>query len=296
MRKVSFAAGDEERMVRYLLGELPEEERDQLEERFFEDEDYFARLAEAEHQLIDRFLRGALTGEDRARFERTYLNEPKRRERVEFARSLRARLVAESGRSRMGLRAAWQEFLASLEPAARYALAGSAAMLVLGGSWLAWENVRLRGQIALTRENMNARIVDLTAKSEEQRARLARLESGSAAASFLLAPGLLRGAESKRLAIPADAQTVRFQLLAEPVSGASSYRASVRTPEGTEVWSEGSLKAQAADSGSIVGLNVPAGLVATGEYVIRLEAQTARGAVSLESYSFSARPRARPPE
>ena len=49
---------DEAVLTRFLLGELPDEERLRLEDACFEDEALFARLLRAEDDLIDAYARG----------------------------------------------------------------------------------------------------------------------------------------------------------------------------------------------------------------------------------------------
>jgi hypothetical protein len=51
----------EELMARYLLGELAEEERITIEERFFTDYDYFEELLSVEGTLLDDYLAGKLS-------------------------------------------------------------------------------------------------------------------------------------------------------------------------------------------------------------------------------------------
>src|SRR5688500_6089886 len=79
-------------MTRYLLGELSEGEQAALEKAYFEDPDVFTELTAAEEGLVDDYARDRLSPDDRARFERVYLADPRRRERVQFAQALITRL------------------------------------------------------------------------------------------------------------------------------------------------------------------------------------------------------------
>lgn len=78
---------DEKQMERYLLGLLPEDKASGLEERGLADYDFFERLLVVENRLIDDYLAAQLSPPDRAQFEQHFLSSPKRRERVEFART-----------------------------------------------------------------------------------------------------------------------------------------------------------------------------------------------------------------
>lgn len=72
----------------YILGELSEQEQEQVEKEYFEDADYFAQLISAEDSLIGRYLRGELTESEQAQFGKAFLADPRRRRRVETYRAL----------------------------------------------------------------------------------------------------------------------------------------------------------------------------------------------------------------
>src|SRR5215831_10635903 len=79
-------------LTRYLLGELSDDERTSLEERYVADPSVFDAVARAESDLVDDYVRGTLAPAARERFERVYLAHPQRRERVKFAEALLTRL------------------------------------------------------------------------------------------------------------------------------------------------------------------------------------------------------------
>ena len=76
---------DDEHLVRYLLGLLPDEETEWLDEAAIVDDDLAARLRVAESDLVDAYVSRTLTGETLARFETFYLSSPRRREKVRSA-------------------------------------------------------------------------------------------------------------------------------------------------------------------------------------------------------------------
>src|SRR5262245_43346719 len=78
--------------MRYLLGTLSEAERARLEEGYFSDDKEFEEIEIAEEELIDRYVRGELTGTDRKEFEQTVARSPRLMERVEFAKLFADRL------------------------------------------------------------------------------------------------------------------------------------------------------------------------------------------------------------
>ena len=64
---------DETWQVKYLLGHLSEEEQVQVEDRAFADADYLSVLEATEADLIDAYVRGALSQPDRRSFEYRFL-------------------------------------------------------------------------------------------------------------------------------------------------------------------------------------------------------------------------------
>ena len=72
-------------ITRYLLGLLPAEETERLDEASIADDEFAARLRIGETDLVDRYVGGTLDGETLQRFESHYLSSPRRRRNVRFA-------------------------------------------------------------------------------------------------------------------------------------------------------------------------------------------------------------------
>jgi anti-sigma factor RsiW len=96
-------------LVRYLLGLLPEDQAEQLDEASVADDAVASRLIAIENDLIDDYVRNELDAGTRRRFECVYLASTHRRERVRFALQLLAsvdRRAASRMRVRRGVRTA----------------------------------------------------------------------------------------------------------------------------------------------------------------------------------------------
>src|SRR5215212_4187754 len=76
-------------LKRFLLGELPEGERGEVEERLFSDPEYFRQFRAAEDELTDEYLYGDLDADERESFERHFLTTPERRESLRVAMALK---------------------------------------------------------------------------------------------------------------------------------------------------------------------------------------------------------------
>lgn len=77
---------DDRQLADYLLGLLPEEDVERLDEESIADDDVAARLSAVEDDLVDAYVAETLDQSMRARFETVYLMSPQRREKVKFAR------------------------------------------------------------------------------------------------------------------------------------------------------------------------------------------------------------------
>jgi methionine-rich copper-binding protein CopC len=78
----------DERIIAYLLEELPEEELERFEDECFAQESWPNEINLVEEDLIDAYLRNELTPERRQRFERNFLTTEARQERVSMAAAL----------------------------------------------------------------------------------------------------------------------------------------------------------------------------------------------------------------
>lgn len=81
-------AMDDELLTRYLLGSLPEEETERLDELSVADDEIAWRLQAVENDLVDRYVRGDMKGDTLDRFRSAYLASPARRKKIAFAKAL----------------------------------------------------------------------------------------------------------------------------------------------------------------------------------------------------------------
>lgn len=87
---------DEAHLRKYLLGVLNEAEQQAIEERLMTDRAFFDLLHIAEDELIDDYLElGALSTDERGRFENFFIAIPGRRRKLNFAMALRGYLTTE---------------------------------------------------------------------------------------------------------------------------------------------------------------------------------------------------------
>src|SRR5437588_10968059 len=85
---------EEELMVRYLLGDLPEDAQVQIEQHFLSDDNFFELLSAAEDELRYDYALGHLSARERELFEKRFVQSPQDRAGVDFASALMTKLAA----------------------------------------------------------------------------------------------------------------------------------------------------------------------------------------------------------
>jgi hypothetical protein len=151
---------DEKQAVGYFLGRLTEDEQSALEERFFTDAAYSDFLQSVEDDLVDDYVRGALSSAERERFEKHFLNTTRRRGKVEAAKAFLA--LESSIKTTVPLATAkveketwWSNLFATLfapRPVWAYSMAAVALLFLVGGLWFYFENRQLNYEVSRLRD------------------------------------------------------------------------------------------------------------------------------------------------
>lgn len=143
-----------DKISEYLLGELSDKETEDLEERFFVDDQLFADVQAGEMTLIDRYVRNAMSVDERDQFEQKFLVTPERLAKVDESRAFHSELrilragqdQAESEASVPFLKRLFGGFGFSL-PAMQYASAALILAMVLGMGWLIYDGWTMRQEL-----------------------------------------------------------------------------------------------------------------------------------------------------
>jgi DNA repair exonuclease SbcCD ATPase subunit len=217
---------DDEILTRFLLGSLPEEITDRLEELSIADDEMAARLQMIENDLVDAYVGGEMPASTLARFESHYLKSPKRHEKVSFARALRvyeskasgllvtdAEQIPASRRSTSDSseRASWLRLFAGPRAALQWGFAAAAVLVLSVGGYLTIENLRLRQQMSQTQTER----ADLERRERELQQQLAerRLSGAETEKELALVRGRLAELE-QQLASNANRQAeIKFVAL-----------------------------------------------------------------------------------
>lgn len=241
----------DERIIAYLLKELPEEELEQFEDECFALESWPVQVDLAEEDLIDAYLRDELTPEQRQRFEQNYLTTEARQERVHVAAALLRHVDAyhSDAKAPVAVRTTeltWAErfhaFWSSQSLALRSAAALATVAIIAGALWLS----------------------------------LSRAPSPQTFATLTLTISVsnrAEGAQAGKVRLPLNASALRISLtLPEQSPQAARYRVELENDDGETKSLE--LAGQDAQSVSVV---IPAAQLARGQYALRLFAIKADG-------------------
>lgn len=313
-------------MTRYLLGALPEVESERFDDLSISDEEFAESLSAAEKDLVDAYLQGELTGENRKQFESHYLASPLRREKVQFARALQdwnAMRPAAAVTSKTEIKKdGWFTGLLGFNPRPlAWGLSGLVVILLGVGSWLIFENQRLRRQVSQTQasrdtlaqreqELQKALATQRESRTEEELARLrsehARVEqelrelqradgreqrrsstSTASVASFILAPQLRGVGSIKTVTVPSETERVAIQLELEPNEYSTYIVALIDQASGQVRWRSGRIKAAGASDRKSLSVGFPGRLLRAGIYRIQVSGRSPTGTSEVVSeYPF----------
>lgn len=209
----------------------------------------------------------------------------------------------------------WRDALAAfihgLHPAGRLALAAAILLILIGGAWLITETLRLRTRLSQLqaqqqsagddRQTLERQVEVERRRSEELAAQLDREKQQRAQtdeslrrlsetvnrpdetprsiiASLMLLPGISRGASTQpKLVLPANATVAQIQIGIDPEEVYKNFGVELRTISGRSVWTRDNLTARNTRGGRAVRLALPAGVLSSGEYELRLKGVTATG-------------------
>jgi hypothetical protein len=308
--------GDGSIIRRYLLGDLAEEQCEDLEERLLTDDETFQELLLVEDELVNDYVSGELPSVDREKFRNHFLCTPDRRQKLEFASALR-RYVSETTAVQLSAKTrqprAWTKSLAAWagfqNPVAALSLAVVLVVVMAGGLWSIFEIGRLQDQIGLI---LSQQLLASRQASDSQRqlAEQLRREQDRAAAlkhevdrlaqavdqrrdlprpgivSLMLTPGLVRSMEgSRKLTLTSGSTSVQLKLAV--TNDYDRYRAFLERNGGEEILVGDNLIAAPSGTGRLVNLTIPVDILAAGDYALKLKGIPPGGAAEdAGSYFF----------
>ena len=270
----------DERIIRYLLGELNDREQTELEDACFSDDAFFEHVSAVETELIDAYVREELPPGARERFEKRCMNSPRQVERIEFARRLlrEQRMTAAGKVKRSGWRHTHWVPPKLRRPILAIPLAVITLVIAVSVAW--WVYRPDEGESLHARQGnvgpAPGQNIPAIQKSAESPSIPATPVPEIVTVALSLMPGLTRSAEEgAELVVPSAAAGIEITVGYEGEDSAA-YRVVIRTPEGREVWRVSGLK-PVQPGGRKVMTTVAADRLPPGDYVLTLAAAVSSG-------------------
>lgn len=175
---------NEEMLRRYLLDDVSDDERREIEERFLENDALFDEINALEDELHYEYKQNRLNAREQYYFERKFLQSPEDLEKSAFADAfLKATSEIAKKKSPVALKAdetttvsVWQTIAAFFNfnnSAMRFGLSAAVILLAFGLGFLMFKNAELRREMASLETNRNAE----QSKREQQIAEKQRQQS-----------------------------------------------------------------------------------------------------------------------
>ena len=262
---------DDEKLVKYLLGKLPAEEEDRIDDMYFTDNELFERLEVVEEELIERYVRNSLSPDERSRFEKRFMTSAEYRDKIEFVKGL-IDFLKEGEQEGVEAEGALARFSRSCRSGFRFLLLPKPAF-----------------QVA----SLVILVVSLTSTffliSKNNRLRSTR----PATSTFGLdSSTVLRGdqAEAFNFALPEETDLVSFNLLFEDEDSYDVFHAELLTKEDELLWYQAVLKVLEGKNGEFTTtIMLPAAVFdKEGDYIINISGSTpAQRHQHIASFLFS---------
>jgi len=275
---------EEGTLRRFLLGQLSEDERERVEERFTFDRDFREWALVVEGELVEDYLDGSLPEAEKELFVKNFLSTPEQHRKLRIAGSLRRYLVPEAppspnvpGKEVPASGGRWFS-LGAFRLNRRALLASSFALLVVlifGAVWLSGV-LRRRSQLAEVRQ-----AVEL----------LNRLPIADDSSGVFLSPLAMRGGGAEKTLPPPNGGAVAQLWLLLVKDEYPSYQVVFWKEGDAERFTLGGLRAKVTPSGRAIPVRLPAGLLRPGAYVFKLNGVGADGHTEdIGEYNFRVTP------
>lgn len=304
---MKWNALDEKTMMEYLLGELDEEKRNTVEERYFADDMYFEQLLAVEDDLINKYLGGELSLFQSENFEKSLLSSPERRKKVEFAKMLREYIAEQDSPDPKSFAEKifrWRlpfSALSSNKFVVGFSFAAVVLLLIFSNLWWNQRNSVLRSRISLIESEQltwqeqervlreqnviqQEQLNQLTEQLEQEKLMIAQLQEDirdsrlplPSVISFELFAGLTRSAEDQNpLILFPNTRIVELQMEIPVKKVYQNYVVVLETVEGREILRQQGLQPLDTPRGKFAVLLLPASTLFSDTFILTLQGMIA---------------------
>jgi len=265
---------DDELLRSYLLGALPEEEADRLEQRLLAEDELFELSEAVEADLLAACARGELAPAERERVQQRLASSPRGRERLALAHALNT-LAGSPGRAAAPVVPFQRRAATPVRPAFRWAALAAALLAAAGLSWFALE--RPHGGEApswIAQE----RPAPASPRAPEAPRGAPAPKPEPVKAVFQLALMSLRGAEAaQKLRVHTGTDIVELQIGVEGMEDLKTFHLTLRNRQAEIVWEKDKLEPVHLDGVRALVVDLPAGQIPAGTYEIQARGLTHGG-------------------
>jgi len=270
----------EKEIRRYLLGELSDSEREQVEQRLITDGDYKEEVLMVEEELLEDYLAGLLIPQERELFHKNYLSAPLQKQKLRIAQALDKYLVQTSVQTPKTVSGqSWIEWFwnALHLPHGLMQLSWVVLILVvvLAGAWWVVKTLRSEGN------EIQADLIRLNGPQSSV------LAPGLSVATGVLSPLSMReNGRSVTVTITGETQVVQLRI-PQPSRQQGSYEAVLKDNNGREVTRISEISIRSVDNMATIVLQFPAKIFQAGDYVITLtQLNSGSSGEGIGDYSF----------
>ena len=189
-------------LLRYVLGELSEEEIQRADQQFFSDDTFASTLDETYHDVLDAYAAGEITGNEKDQTEKAFFAGPYRDHRLKILQAIRLlpdKVTAAASRTT-------RPWLLLVKPAAVFAALLSLAIVIV------WHrNSEKNRQLA---ERTIPAEVPISAQTADTSRAPSKGQAAQSTYTILLLPDVSRGSETgKSFSVPSSVDEIVFQIV-----------------------------------------------------------------------------------
>ncbi len=291
---------EEEKLRKYLTGDLSEAEKLKIETEFLASDEAFERLEEIENDLVDEYVRGELSAQERSLFEQNYLTTPLHRQRVLLSQNLLRTAANEripaKNRAAVSGTSWWSELFSSLK---LHQLAWAVAALliaVLSGWFLLRPQPSTVTSPEIAKVEATPPIATPTPEPQPSKLNTPKPETRTPTPVFLLrgafninqtrgvGPKGKEATKTQTLVLEKGVEKVTLQMLLEGERYAK-YQSEIRAIDNSKSFTL--ITKSPVKSAKNISLTIPVARLTKADYVLTLSGVTEAGEVEeINQYPF----------
>jgi hypothetical protein len=277
---MEFPKKEQKRIRQYLLGDLDEEQCQQLEERVFTSPDFKAQVLIVEDELAEDYVAGTLSTREKEAFRQRLLLTHEQNQRLNVISGLRAYAASQppipiaSVGGEMQRPFGLKQFASLFRQPVPVLLT---VLIILAAGFTFWFLSQPlkpgpNPQDLMRRQELEQQVSRLNPPGNQPLP--SELTAPEAKLSYLtLTPDLLRGTSGQAKVEILGNITVLQLKLNPPFDQSDRYRVELRTGNGIELLRHDGLTRRTSDKAGTINFNLPSSAIPPNDYILRLSAR-----------------------